>query len=635
MKALMQKSAAHPFRKQYFGLVIDNFTCKDPVMGKSLATLMGEFLFYHIVDTVQTAERIIGAFNEANMPGEINFFVLDIIKIAECDGSDTISQSFCYNAEYQKVFAQIFQIIPWNIRDLWCKSPDGFDSLASVLDGVIEKDGALTATNSDIDSASDPLQLYEKKQNLLELDEATRYERSENSYRMDATICNIDMTSKSLSKQYNTITTIKTIESCLAQANQQIKLCANRIHAAQAEVEKYEIKVNELTDTMNRCESELKLDLLSPAEAVTVERTQNLIDEKQKEMQQVNEGIERMTAKRDIVVEFFNKTLMSRYNTIRESTLKFSNASAELNAKQHEQLEWTDKKLNAEANLNAVRRQIGDLHAQRESKKNALRDSEQLKLELQRRQNDLFAALNDMEIRRKTLTTEYNQLIVIRPPDATKLENRDLLDMSEAEVNNQLDVARHQLQTYQNTKSFDLNILETFKGDRANFVRRRAELSKLGEKISSAMEQLDANINSSIESTFDDLAQHFARIFKHFVSDGSARLHLIKVGKNEPDANAANNAIFTGLEIFVQFSDGIEKPFDDLLGQQRRVVCIAFIICMQLLCPSPFYVFDCIDEVKFNVSIFHSIKIHQIYFQKMFFFTNALSVFFSYISNHI
>lgn len=88
-----------------------------------------------------------------------------------------------------------------------------------------------------------------------------------------------------------------------------------------------------------------------------------------------------------------------------------------------------------------------------------------------------------MEIVKKNSTKELNLLISVRPPDATALQNTDIVGMCEADVCGQLNIARHQLNTFQSTNSFDIHMLDKFKRDRANFVRRRVELAKLGAKL--------------------------------------------------------------------------------------------------------------------------------------------------------
>lgn len=607
MKTLLQKGLANGFRKQYFGLVIENFTCKNPSVPNSMAALMGEYLFYHIVDTSNTAARIIFEFNKANLPGEVNFFVLDIIAGSDWDNRDSSISRFCFDAKFQKVFEKIFHEMPMNVQSMWSKSAADIDanSLASLLPDVIEKDGALTATNSALNSANNSIDLYEKHQNLLELDEATRYELSENSYRMDATICSIDETSTSLGKRYNTITAIENVESCLAQTNHQIKLCESHIAAVQSEVQRIEIKVQELADTNQRYENELKSDQLLHEEKMATERVQVLINAKKMELVQINAEIKKVTASRDVVTQFFDQTLMSRYSAIKESAKKYSDATNELNRKEQERLRNAENQLNAEADLNAVRHQIVDWQTQHNAKKITLRDLDELKSNLHQRQEQLFIELREMEIVKKSLAKELSQLVSIKPPDATVLQNPDIVDMPEADVISQLDIARHQLKTYQSTNSFDINILEKFKRDRANFVRRRTGLATFGAKISKAMESLDSNIHTSIESTFDDLAKHFAAIFERFVPNGSARLQSIKIVKNDlvlnTDCNGADISNMAGIEIFARFPHEIEQPFDDLFGLKRRVISLAFILCMQQVYPAPFYLCNCIDEVNLNV----------------------------------
>lgn len=607
MKSLLQKKLAHGFREQYFGLVIENFTCTDPHMTNSLATLMGEYLFYHIVDSSDTAARIISEFNKVDLPGEVNFFVLDMIEDNGCNAHNSLISRFSFDAKYQKVFERILNEQPLNVQDIWNKSAEEFDCLTSSrFPDVFEKGGALIAMGSAISNfANNSIELYEKQQSLLEQNEATRYEQSENSYRMDATICSIDETNKSLNNRRNTIAKILSIENQLSQIAQRIKTSESHIATVRAELQNIETKKNELTDTKNRYEIDMKSDQLLQEEKMEIERLQVLINGKKMELARINEQAKKVKGRRDNMAQFFDQTLMSRYNAIEASTKEYSDATNELDRKEQEQLQYAENKLNAESDLNAVRRQMADLQQQYESKKARLRELDQLKLDLHQRQNNLFIELSELDILANCLTKELNQLISIKPPDATQIRNPDIIDMSETDVNSQLDIARHQLKTYQNTNCFDINILEKFKRDRANFVRRRAELAKLDAKISTAMTTLDTNIHTAIESTFNDMSIHFAAVFQRFIPNGSARLQAIKdCQQNEPISNAdgdgssSNISTITGIDIFARFPDEIEKQFDDLNGQKRRIVSFAFIVCMQQLYPAPFYLFDCIDEVK-------------------------------------
>lgn len=81
MEALFLKPLADTFRDRYYGLVIENFTCKDPTMG------------------------------------ELNFFTLDIVAGEECD-QHVRTTHFCVESKFQKVFDQIFSEMPPNVQNL-------------------------------------------------------------------------------------------------------------------------------------------------------------------------------------------------------------------------------------------------------------------------------------------------------------------------------------------------------------------------------------------------------------------------------------------------------------------------------------------------------------------------------------
>lgn len=597
----MNKKDAAEFRERYFGLVIDNFTCNDEIMSKSLTVLMGEYLFYHIVDTPQTALRIISELNAAELPGEVHFFALSIIDSLEFDKPDGILR-LSFDIKFRKVFEKICTEMPLSLRDLENKLNEGLNP-ATLLPDVIEENGALIAMriNADINSMA----LYKQQLNLLDLEEATHYQLKENSWRMESTICSLNDTSEMLDKQRETINSIQHVQSSLAQTNNLIQLCESRIATKRTEVQKYETKLKELTDTKNRYENELKLKLLVEQETKAIERVQVAITNKKMELQQVNAEIKKLRTQRDNISEFLEHSLVSRYSALEEKSQIHVNNTNELSRKEQELTQATENLAKCEVNFNQTRCQMNDLRNEHEKLKVALKDMEQLKMDAQEKQKSLFADIEMMGIHQKNLTADFNRLLTIKPYDATEFHNPDIAEMTEADIANQLDIARHQLTTYQNTNSFDMNILDSFKKDRENFIRRRAELTKIGDKISTVMEKLEASIGTSIRSTFNDLATKFQSNFSKFVSNGSARLKLIETAEtgsvSQVNCDESVNEI-TGIEIYAQYND-TEKPFDDLLGQERRVVSLVLIISMQQLCPAPFYLFDCIDEVIKIVAI--------------------------------
>lgn len=596
METLMRK-AANEVKRCYFGRVIDNFTCDDPIMHKSLPHLMGEHLFYHIVDSPQTATRIIADLDAADLPGEVNFYALSIIDSCEFNDSETVS-CLSFDVKFRKVFAKICAESSTNRKDLDNQSSDTASS-ATLDSGFIEENGALIGVELSFDI--DSMELYQQQQDLVDLEEATRYELSENSYRMDSTIVQINETGEMLGQQHQTMSKIQQVQSMVAKITQAINVCEARIQTKQTELQKYEAKVQGLVESKTRYENEMNAELLTEQELKSIELVQTAIVAEKVKLQQVIAEMKELQKKRDTISDYHENSLMSRYSVLEEQSMTHSNNLAELN-RQTEILEHSEEvKRQASERIIEIQHQLTALGNEHEKKRQTLKELEQQKLALERTQTYLFAALNSMNLQQKSLTTEMSRLREQKPYDATEIHNPDIVGMSESDIDNQLSIAQHQLRTFENSNSFDLNMLDSFKKERDNFVRRRKELSNMEFKITLAMEKMEANIKTSIRSTFDDLANRFAANFANFVPGGTGRLHLIEEETIENEENAS--AMFenqikeaVGLNIFAQF-DQTELPFDHLFGQKRRVVALVFIISMQQLCPVPFYLIDCIQEV--------------------------------------
>ncbi|XP_055303754.1 structural maintenance of chromosomes protein 3-like [Sitodiplosis mosellana] len=595
METLMQK-ATNELKCRYFGRVIDNFSCDDPVKHELLPNLMGVHLFYHIVDSAETATQILSRLNAANLPGEVNFFALDIIDSYEFDENDVVS-SLTFDAKFQKVFEKICCESPSNPKDMANRSNDTI-SVSSLDSGFIEENGAIIGVELATDINS--MELYQQHQDLADMEEATRYELSENSYRMDSTMEQISETSTTLEQQHQAMSHIQQVQSSVAQITKAINLCEMRIQTKQTELEKHETKVNGLAEAKNRYETEMKSELLTERETKSIESVEIAIVAKKVELQQVIAEIKNWQKKRDTIFDYHENSLMTPYSVLEEQSRTHSDNLAELNRQTEMLLQSEEAKRQAAEELVQIRRQVAALRNEHESKRVALKDSEQEKITLEQSQTYLFAALDDMKLQVQNLSTALIRLREQKPYDATHIHNPDIVQMSEEDIDNHLSIARYQLKTYENTDNFDLNMLDTFTKERENFMRRRFELTQMESKISQAMAKMEASIKTSIRNTFYELAKHFSTNFKRFVPRGAGKLQLIEAASAENDdalmQNRNQEAI--GLNIFARF-DQSEDQFDHLFGQKRRVVALVFIISMQQLCPAPFYLIDCIEELIF------------------------------------
>lgn len=592
MERLMRKVTAD-LQRRYYGLVIDNFTCNDSIKHQSLPNLMGEYLFYHIVDSSETATQIISRFNAANFPGEVNFFVLNIIDCCEFDDND-VTSSLIFDVKFKKMFKKICYESSLNAKDTANRSDNTISSLDS---GFIEENGAIIG----IELAADiiAMELYQQHQDLSEMEEAARYELSENSYRMDSTLEQIKETDETLGQQRQTMSHIQQMQSSVAQITHAINLCEMRVQTKRTELQKHESKLNELIEAKNRYETEMNLELLTEEETNLIEMVETEIAAQKVKLQQLMAELTTCQKKRDNLSDYYENSLMSPYAVLEEQSQTHSNNLVELNRQTEMMLQTEELKRQIIEQLLQVRRQLTESQNEHQAKSANLRDLEQEKIELEQSQKYLFAALEEMKLQAESMSTELIRLRAQKPYDATHLHNPDIVDMSEDDIDNHLSIARYQLKTYENTDSFDLDMLDTFTRDRENFMRRRKELTQMEHKISQAMANLEANIYTSIRSTFDELAKHFEANFKRFVPDGAGQMRLSEAPNDENvvELLQSKHRKIIGLDIFARFDQNDFESFDQLYGQQRRVVALVFIISMQQQCPAPFYLVDCVEEV--------------------------------------
>lgn len=590
----MERPSADGLKQGYFGRVIDIFTCVDPITQTSLPNLLGKYLFYHIVDEPQTATTILSAFNKAKLPGEVNFFSLSILDSFDCGKSDEIAQ-LSFDAKFQKIFEKIFSEKPVNRSELEHISEISFVtnrkmSTATSDSGFSDENGALIGVEASPDCNA--LELYQQQQQLTDMDEAARYDLIENSYRLDET-------HEMLNQQHQTISQIQQVNASVAETTHAIHLREMRIRALQLELQKHEAKLRSLIESMERYEKEMSSSLLIEHEMVEIQSVQNRIIVKKQQLEQVTAKIKDSQMKHDNISECFKQTVMNPYNALNAQLEQHSSNLIELNRKLQMLSDCENIKQQIDRQWAENHGKIIEFQEQQKLKSVAITQLKRKRIEIEGMQKFLLIELNTMKTHQQNMGSELNRLVGQKPYDATEIHNPDLVDMSEKDIDSNLCMARHQLKTYENTNSFDFNLLEIFKKDQQNLIKRRNEHTTMGNKIKMCMKRTEARVMTTFQDSFDDLARKFTMNFMLFVPTGSGRLELIDAMSG--NANTLNAG---GVRIIARFDQTDEEHFENLLGPEQRVVALVFIISMQQLCQSPFYLFDGIDEViNFNVCI--------------------------------
>lgn len=96
--------------KKYYGLIIERFTC-DADLHKIIDVVAKTKIFYHIVDTDQTATKILKAMNQKNLPGSPIFMPMNRIQNVDSPITDKqrgVINRLTFDPEFASIMRNIF-----------------------------------------------------------------------------------------------------------------------------------------------------------------------------------------------------------------------------------------------------------------------------------------------------------------------------------------------------------------------------------------------------------------------------------------------------------------------------------------------------------------------------------------------
>ena len=129
---------------------------------------------------------------------------------------------------------------------------------------------------------------------------------------------------------------------------------------------------------------------------------------------------------------------------------------------------------------------------------------------------------------------------------------------------------------------------------------RKHELDEGSQAIQQLITQLDNKKNEAILRTFKGVSKHFSKVFEELVPVGNGNLVMRR--KKDQDAEAGGDSNkndvqqFSGVGIKVSFTgQGEHMMMKQLSGGQKSLVALALVFAIQRCDPAPFYLFDEID----------------------------------------
>eukprot|EP00537_Pseudo-nitzschia_pungens_P008168 CAMPEP_0172361260 /NCGR_PEP_ID=MMETSP1060-20121228/5117_1 /TAXON_ID=37318 /ORGANISM="Pseudo-nitzschia pungens, Strain cf. cingulata" /LENGTH=1286 /DNA_ID=CAMNT_0013083473 /DNA_START=670 /DNA_END=4530 /DNA_ORIENTATION=+ len=640
--------------RQYFGMVLENMTLKDPKFRTAVEVASQNALFHVVVDTDATAALLMKRLEEGKL-GRVTFMPLNQLRVQNNtqypqsgDIAPLLSTCIDYDPGVKRAMQQIFD------RKLLARSPEVASEWSDklrmdciTLDGdLCSRKGALSGGYVDVQKSR--IKAYGAKTNA----EAS-FRRAQEEHRgVDAEAKQAEQDVANVSEEISRLQHKQTQLARMIQ-NQEVGLSQSRSQIGQYSKQAERLE-SQIIPGLEQNLEDFRFDIARLREEIGTELTSSLSEEERSalnELKQVQVGLhDKIADQRDAVeelraertrLEFFLENNLYRRRT--ELTQVNNTLDSGEGSGGMEGGVTTNTMLQEQAERQLEERRLAAREAIRdadelEAKLEEIRKAEEeLKNELIGAKNDLERLktvdnkntrdLDDAQRRAETLMGKKSLNIGRRdnymrkiqelgslPPDS---ELRHYKNQNISDLERSLERVSKKLKKYShvNKKAFDQYV--NFSEKRESLMDRKDELDRGAEKVKELVESLDRKKDEAINRTFRGVSKHFAEVFKELVPLGAGELimrtaideALDRENEDEdPDSNDGESAgkkrlenpdvsLYRGVGIKVRFSAvGENFIMSQLSGGQKALVAMALIFAIQRCDPAPFYIFDELDQ---------------------------------------
>jgi chromosome segregation protein len=390
-------------------------------------------------------------------------------------------------------------------------------------------------------------------------------------------------------------------ENSLTSTTENYSNLKSRITSAHSMKEQLSKRISELTSRDNIIESEVNT---FESHVASLQERINIVEENYAsgEQDRIASELSRINIKKSDIEKLYT-TIMNEY---RDKSSQQTTLQTQYNREKSQSNRLDDETNSLNLEYKELETKIRDLETQKESKNQVLISLREKEQELISTSGSSIGHLKEFDDKLKVLTEQDRELTkqintIERQTDSL---TRDLRDLVENEA---------KLQQILSTFGFDKD-METF--DVESIVQGlNAELSSLNalnakapetylevsygyRSMSTRKNSLEAERNSIVKfiediekdkrqtflDAFDKVDKEIRLIFNK-MTDGNAWLEL----QNEDD-------IFnSGISYLIQFPNKPKRESTSISGGEKTLAAIVFVLALQKLKPSPFYLFDEVD----------------------------------------
>ncbi|CAG8605629.1 28548_t:CDS:10, partial [Dentiscutata erythropus] len=596
-----------------YGPLYELFECTNNSMWTAVEVTAGQSLFHVVVDTDDTATRILDALNR-EQNGRVTFVPLNRLRTKNYDYPE--SEGFLpmvnvvkFDLTYTKAMVQVFgRTIICNDLETASKLSREHDLNGITLDGdQVDRKGALTggyhdvrrrrleaATNmkkwrkeyTDLEQHAREVknQQITQKLNLIQNVEAKRRQAQDSRDPLM-----LELNSK-IKEDANLKESKINKEKSLLSLQSSIKMLNAQKQAHQAEMN------TELTQKLNMQEQQ------------RLERLNAEVEQLREKLYKLSTSRSELEGRKNILENELDANLKRRHEEllIQIDSLNVSVDDQLCNSKNEiERLisEMSNRSKEIEIELQDFSTELSQKTSESEKLK-AEQSNRQQKLERQQKNVDKFLSKRKLLLQKKDECTKNIRELGALPEEAfEKYKNTDPTKLLK-----QLHKVNEGLRKYSHVNKKAFEQYNNFTKQRDTLTKRKEELDQSKRAINDLINVLDQRKDEAIERTFKQVAKYFSEIFEKLVPAGRGQLIMQKrnikdyrdqmedIDERE-DREGGSVDSYTGVAIKVSFNSKTDEGLrmQQLSGGQKSLVALTLIFAIQRCDPAPFYLFDEID----------------------------------------
>ncbi len=569
--------------KGFYGMVLDLIEF-EPEYANAIEAAAGSRLMYFIVDSIDTATKLIEILKKSKM-GRATFIPLDKIRnINEINaGLGSLTRYIHYKGEIDKAMRFIFgdTIL---IKDIKQAKQLGIGNYRMVtFDGeIFERSGLITGGKNKTSflNASALRKLEEKENEIKELKNNLFNEISsirEKIAKLRNERTNKELKLKEYEIEYENIQKNKEknkqIKEKIAKLRTEILKLREELRNKEEEYEKIIKEINkkmeyikELEEKIKRQEEEEKkknieknkeyAELVSKISSLK-EKLNALDNEKKIRKEQIEkikneiEELKKSKKENEEEIKKLIKETMKKENILKEKEEQFKKANKETQ-------DLFEKMKNLDEKIVEISKERSKIINERDK--------------LKKQESNAMIKKTTSETRIKDISQELG-----------RYEEEEELNLNEEELNKIMKEADEFLSAHENVNLASIELYEQKKAEVGDVREKIKTLQEEKESILNMIKEIEKKKKELFFEAFYEINDNFKKLFSK-LGMGDGFLYLDK----------PTNPFESGLHIKIKRNDKI-KNIEILSGGEKTLTLLMFIFAMQYTKPSPYYIFDEVD----------------------------------------